>query len=369
MGFLLEFGWKSGAEFAGKRIQEIAAVCLLTAFGADDGINLVGGNFQGVGHVAPVLMDDYIVIFIGGSHFACHIVQANADGFFAFGAAGTQALFQVFAAGRAHENAHCGGVLFQNLQASLHINFQNQVVALLQLFLLSFATLIIKYIGSLKREHENNLLAMADRQQMSYLRSRIEEDTEIRKLHHDMKNQLLALQNSFSEERQKRNITDLLNDLESFDVSISTGNTLIDSLISSKIMDCKKAGIQISIILDLKQLSFIRDVDLIRIIGNALDNAIEATAEAEKDRLIRIISENAANYYIIHVINPYKGSRKFEDGLPVTTKGDRTFHGMGLKNIQKVVESYQGRIHINTKENGIFHLSIMIPLPAKQEDQ
>ena len=251
-----------------------------------------------------------------------------------------------------------------NIQTTGIYASSNMVIysAMLQLFLLGFTTMVIKYMNIMEQEQENALLNLADQQKMVLLRRRLNQDLEIRKLHHDMKNQLLALQNSSSGKTNDQ-IKDLLLDLDGFDISIHTGNEMIDSLISGKIIDSRKHGIDISVVLDLRELCFMRDVDLIRIIGNALDNAIESTIDCQSGKLIKVISEKVANYFFIHVINPYSGERKFIDGLPLTTKKDKKIHGLGLKSIRKCVEDYDGELHISTAKEGIFHLTIMIPLP------
>lgn len=52
-----------------------------------------------------------------------------------------------------------------------------------------------------------------------------------------------------------------------------------------------------------------------------------------------------------------------EDGLPVTTKDNRSYHGFGTRSIQRITKKYQGLMSIHT-DRDIFHLDIVIPIPS-----
>ncbi len=102
----------------------------------------------------------------------------------------------------------------------------------------------------------------------------------------------------------------------------------------------------------------ISDSDLVTILTNVLDNAIEAVQKCEEKRLVfKIIKDY--DTLIIDSSNPYIGQLD-EDSL-VTTKIDKDNHGFGLANIRKTVEANNGNCFIDT-QGGIFHISIAIPL-------
>ena len=63
---------------------------------------------------------------------------------------------------------------------------------------------------------------------------------------------------------------------------------------------------------------------------------------------------------IIKIFNNFAGEADFKDGLPVTTKNDKAFHGYGLKSVKHTVEKYGGSMDIKTDKQ-VFTLTILFP--------
>jgi len=106
----------------------------------------------------------------------------------------------------------------------------------------------------------------------------------------------------------------------------------------------------------------IEPVDLCIILGNALDNAIEECQRIEDDSVkkeivLKMICKN--DQLFISVANPMSGKAIIRDGRFVTIKPDARNHGFGLKNIESVVQKYDGILDILT-ENNIFKLNIAL---------
>ena len=95
-----------------------------------------------------------------------------------------------------------------------------------------------------------------------------------------------------------------------------------------------------------------------------VDNAIEAVEkfEQQEKRQIDVRIYRKEQFVVINVINPLKESLIYEDGLPVTTKGNKRFHGFGLKSIKYMVKKCGGILNIK-EENDCFSLMILIPVP------
>ena len=111
-------------------------------------------------------------------------------------------------------------------------------------------------------------------------------------------------------------------------------------------------------------MDFINAIDLYAILGNALDNAMEAVEKFkhEEKRQIDVMIYRQQNFLVMNVINPIKGNLVYEEELPVSTKGDKRFHGFGLKSIRYIVKKYDGFLNIS-EEDGCFSLKILIPIP------
>ncbi|MCC8128485.1 MAG: ATP-binding protein [Clostridiales bacterium] len=115
---------------------------------------------------------------------------------------------------------------------------------------------------------------------------------------------------------------------------------------------------------DGASLDFIQTGDLYLIFRNALDNAIDAVCQLPdaQPRVIdvKVYTRNAL--LMIQIENRFQGRLQFENGLPVTTKGDRSYHGYGLKTVRTIAERYGGCVTVRVK-NGLFSLQVMIPEP------
>lgn len=181
---------------------------------------------------------------------------------------------------------------------------------------------------------------------------------------HDLKHQIRAIRNVSSEERD-RYLEEIEDSVRIYEAIVKTGNEVLDTILTEKSLYCKERGIVVSCVADGSQMDFIHTVDLYAILGNAMDNAIEAVEkfkQAEK-RQIDVLIYRQQNFLVINVINPLKGELVYEEELPVTTKGDRKYHGFGLKSMRYLVKKYDGFLNVST-EDGCFSLKILIPIPA-----
>ena len=67
-----------------------------------------------------------------------------------------------------------------------------------------------------------------------------------------------------------------------------------------------------------------------------------------------------------HFENYYAGELDFDDGLPLTTKSDKRYHGFGMKSIKMLAEKYGGYVSVKA-EDGVFNLNILLPISSKRE--
>jgi hypothetical protein len=156
--------------------------------------------------------------------------------------------------------------------------------------------------------------------------------------------------------------------LKIYDLALHTGNQALDVLLMEKGLYCYKHNIDISCMADGERLNFMKDVDIYSLFGNALDNAIESTMKL-KDKTKRVISllvSAKADFLTIHMENYYEGCLSFKDGLPQTTKDDKTLHGFGVKSISLLAEKYNGNVSMST-DSDIFILNIIFPLKPSLE--
>ena len=175
---------------------------------------------------------------------------------------------------------------------------------------------------------------------------------------HDIKYKLDAL--SAQGVMRAEELKELRDSISFYDLKKDTGNTLLNVLINEKSLYCEQNGITLSCMIDGKQLEFIEAGDLYCLFGNLIDNALEAVKEIEERerRIVNISVKSKGNIVIVQEENYFIGERRFSDGLPLTTKSDKTSHGFGMRSMGMIVRKYDGKLKAFTAD-GIFHLNII----------
>ena len=180
--------------------------------------------------------------------------------------------------------------------------------------------------------------------------------------YHDLKHQIAGLRADMSDEQRQKWIDDMEQELESYSPELETGNSVLDTLIAGKMMNCRANNIKVTCVADGNILDFMHVADICTIFGNALDNAIESVSliDDPEKRLIHLSVSPKKNFVIIQINNYCENKIKIKNGYPVTTKADKTSHGFGLKSIRYTVDKYHGNVTFDVKKNW-FELKILIP--------
>ena len=179
---------------------------------------------------------------------------------------------------------------------------------------------------------------------------------------HDLRHQLRLA----STEKGQKNVKDYLESVTSsidvYDSYIRTGNDTLDVLLMQEKLLCNGKKIPFLISADASSLTFLSQSEICSLFGNLLENAIQylSTIEPEKRYLSLSISKKG-DFLSIREENYLDKPLQMKDGLPVTTKEDKSVHGFGTKSIQTIVENHSGGLSI-TGENHLFTLSILFPL-------
>lgn len=132
-----------------------------------------------------------------------------------------------------------------------------------------------------------------------------------------------------------------------------TENMVVDSLINYKYSLFLKQKIKFDIDLSIPTDVPIKATDLCIVLGNLLDNAIEAVNNIEADnRIIKIRMRYDCNALYIIIENHFSGERKKgRDGHYRSTKSDSTCHGIGIQSVKRIVESYDGVMEIEERDD------------------
>lgn len=142
---------------------------------------------------------------------------------------------------------------------------------------------------------------------------------------------------------------------------INTGSIGIDSILNYKLETAGRYQINVEYEIKLEKEVTVSDIDLNILIGNLLDNAMDALKQLDEEkRKLHIAIKADRTTFLLRVSNPYKGRRiKDDKGNFLTDKGDKAAHGWGLKEVKRVVKKYHGKMVIHA-ESGEFHVKILL---------
>ena len=145
-------------------------------------------------------------------------------------------------------------------------------------------------------------------------------------------------------------------DLTNVETVIKTGNRMADAILNSKLSVATKNGITVKAEAKIPVSLTVSELDLCIIIGNLLDNAIDACMELPVEkRLIRIYMEMKGNFLYLALTNTSGGKKKTNFH---STKGEG--HGFGISRMDAVVEKYGGYI-TRASEDEAFSTEVLLP--------
>ncbi len=145
-------------------------------------------------------------------------------------------------------------------------------------------------------------------------------------------------------------------DLTNVETVIRTGNRMADAVLNSKLSLAMERNIRVKVEAQIPVSLTVSELDLCVVIGNLLDNAMDACMELpQEQRLIRLYMEMKGNYLYLSLMNTAGGQKK--KGF-FSTKGEG--HGFGLGRVDRVVQKYGGRIK-RASEDGAFSTEVLLP--------
>lgn len=205
--------------------------------------------------------------------------------------------------------------------------------------------------------------------QISVYKMLTEQYRQSERLRHDMKNHIIAL-TALSRNKEWEKIEDYLKNMEGVILDAGgdlTGNKAVDALLYQKRKQAEGEDIKWECDMQMPKGCCINEFDLCVLMGNILDNALEACGRMQKDenRFINIQARTVKKCFLIEVKNSMDRTEKFTEGF--TNKDDSQEHGIGLLNVGDVVNRYNGAVHKEAGK-GIFVISILMPFPDTAHD-
>ncbi|MCR5355459.1 MAG: ATP-binding protein [Lachnospiraceae bacterium] len=161
--------------------------------------------------------------------------------------------------------------------------------------------------------------------------------------YHDIKHQIAAVNAMTDADRRHEALQRMEENIAIYDSVVHTENELLDIVLTEKRLACGRKHITMSCICDGKLLLFMDGLDLYTLMGNALDNAIEATEKLpENQRFISVKIQNKVGMTLVEISNPINQELNIVDGKLRTTKKDKEGHGFGMRSMKEIVKRYDG---------------------------
>lgn len=192
-------------------------------------------------------------------------------------------------------------------------------------------------------------------------------DETSRLIRHDFKNHIAVIK-QLLQSRKLETLEAYLSDFGDFTVKgeyVSSGNAEIDSILNYKLSGAESIGAEITVEVRIPTSLTIEPLDISVILGNLLDNATEAMDKSQVKRLgIQVYVDRGA--FFIQISNTYSGIvKKVPSGgiiAYITQKEHPEMHGIGLTNVYRTVEKYDGKISIDDTGQQ-FVVEVMLYLP------
>ncbi len=246
-------------------------------------------------------------------------------------------------------------------------NMHYLLVIILSIIIITTAIIILseKIIKNNKLKTQNLIIQKEQeiyKKQIKEANSYIEEITKIK---HDMKNKIFCISELISNGNTGEAVQlcdDIKTELNNTIYMFNTDNIYLNSILNVVYKKARENNIDIKVFIKT-DLQYISGTDVISLLGNLCDNAIEYLSNENSDREFTVSLFEKGNNYIISVKNHIKTSVLTDNKDLKTSKENSLFHGFGLKTVNSIVKKYNGLLDISENDN-MFIVNIMIGIPS-----
>ena len=236
------------------------------------------------------------------------------------------------------------------------------LLALIVLVILMFS-MMISLIKKNEKIRESEIIKAKQQYMQYYIDNASEQYETIRKIRHDIKNQMSALEYMLENdeyEDAKKYIGNSNAYIVSQEPVVNTDNVMVNAIINSKLTTASAMGITVTCF-SVKTFEGIDDHDLCSLLSNSIENALTACLEDDesKTKMLSVKITFDEGVYTFLVSNSISSSVLTNNPQLLTTKQDKTTHGLGTKIINEIANKYNGRCDF-FEENGIFYCKTVL---------
>lgn len=255
--------------------------------------------------------------------------------------------------------------------AGVVINPFISAISAISIMLLALANMLIFYlfeqnIKQVQKESKIELINHSLVLEKNYLEKLVALQNKSNKVEHDIKNQLFAIaglvQNN--DEQAQIALLKICEDITAKQKLILLNNISIDALLNNKIEIMKANNIKFFPELFIGDTGKINDLDMCVVLGNILDNAIDACIlnKLEDNKIFLSIKDDDI-YIKILIKNSIDKKVEIENNTIITKKKNKFKHGFGIENTKEILKNYNGNIVLESSEEYFFVAIIMEKSP------
>lgn len=187
---------------------------------------------------------------------------------------------------------------------------------------------------------------------------------ELDRMRHDWKNHVNTVQAMWEKgesDKAVQYVAGLAEECKNNSYTILSGNEVADAILNLKYETAGVANIDFSFKGDLSSLSAVEPVDICVLLGNALDNALEACGKGQEASRITVGATENQGMLLLTVENTLHAPIVLKDNRPVTNKKNPSEHGFGVFGMEHVARKYQGDLRFEIVGD-LFKVQVMLPV-------
>lgn len=242
----------------------------------------------------------------------------------------------------------------------------NEIIPMLSIVTVNIFVFVL--VENIARQNEKSqalilVEAQSDAQQ-KYINQLLNNHEQIRHMSHDFKHQAGVLYRLCKEKQYDELLCHLskLSNHHSALLIVKTGNLLLDTILSSKKEEAKSLGIKIECDLAVLPKLPYMSMDICMLLGNAIDNSIEACMHSNVDQKVIELELTAdSSRFLFHMKNNIGEPPQTDGDFLQTKKSDKMHHGVGLQSIKRISNRLGGDM---TYEHDDERFAIWIYLPS-----
>lgn len=258
--------------------------------------------------------------------------------------------------------------------ANLNIDFDSsrfvQIILITCNMLVVVGNILIFYVFDRfslsieKLKQQEVLIARMELEEKRYEQIEITNQEHARFLH-DIRHYMSTI-GELAIENKEKEILDILSELQikvsDAGTKIYCSNRLLNTILNEKKKEADEKSIRMEITYEPGfSIDQLENIDLIVIMGNLLDNAIEAAYRCKRGYVnLYLYTQNNSSFSIIKIVNNYTGVVKEKNGNILTNKDNATRHGFGIQNASAVAQKYGGYVDISYVGD-IFTAIVLLP--------